>query len=134
MGTEFIDDIPPPSSIAESYYFVVDAIFGFNFRKGSGIQPPFDSIIKTLTQLSNKFQRTPIFSVDIPGLDVELGDVEGDGIKPETLISLTAPKLFAKAYNGKNHFIGGNFIPRALAEKYEIVLPRYSGTDCVIKL
>jgi len=103
MGIEFIDDIPSASSIAETYYFVIDAIFGFSFRKGSGIRPPFDNIIKILTQLSNNFQGTPIFSIDIPsGWDVEHGDVEGDGIKPETLISLTAPKLFAKTYHGKS--------------------------------
>jgi len=135
MGVEFIEDMPSASEIALKYYFVIDAIFGFSFKKGSGIRPPFDNIIRTLTQLCDDHKDTPLFSIDIPsGWDVEQGDVEGDGIKPETLISLTAPKLFAKTYRGKNHFLGGNFVPTALAKKYDLVLPKYSGTDCIIKL
>ena len=135
MGIEFIDDMPSASEVALKYYFVIDAIFGFSFKKGSGIRPPYDKIIRTLTQLCDDYKNTPLFSIDIPsGWDVEHGDIEGDGIKPETLISLTAPKLFAKTYCGKNHFLGGNFVPTALAKKYDLVLPKYSGTDCIIKL
>jgi hypothetical protein len=41
---------------------------------------------------------------------VEQGDVNGDGIKPDMLISLTAPKLCAKQFHG-THYIGGRFVP-----------------------
>lgn len=135
MGIKFLDNMLPASEIAAEYYFVVDAIFGFSFKGGSGIRPPFDNIIQTLIQLSDNHRDTPIFSIDIPsGWDVEQGNVDGNGIKPDTLISLTAPKLFAKNFEGKNHFLGGNFVPTALAEKYNLVLPKYKGTDCILRL
>ena len=41
---------------------------------------------------------------------MEQGDVNGDGIKPDMLISLTAPKLCAKEYHG-THYVGGRFVP-----------------------
>jgi hypothetical protein len=41
---------------------------------------------------------------------VEQGDVNGDGIKPDMLISLTAPKLCAKQFHG-THYVGGRFVP-----------------------
>lgn len=41
---------------------------------------------------------------------MEQGDVNGDGIKPDMLISLTAPKLCAKQYHG-THYVGGRFVP-----------------------
>lgn len=39
----------------------------------------------------------------------------GDGLRPEMLISLTAPKLGAKHFEGKYHYIGGRFIPPQIA-------------------
>ena len=39
------------------------------------------------------------------GWDVEKGNDEG--IQPDLLISLTAPKLCAKHFKGKRHFLGG---------------------------
>ena len=32
-------------------------------------------------------------------------------IVPDSLISLTAPKLCAKFFRGRHHFIGGRFLP-----------------------
>lgn len=39
----------------------------------------------------------------------------GDGLRPEMLISLTAPKLGAKHFAGRHHYIGGRFIPPQIA-------------------
>lgn len=73
--------------------------------------------------------------MDIPsGWDVEKGEPEEGGIKPEMLISLTAPKLCAKSFSGKYHFLGGRFVPPDLENKYELSLPKYPGTDCVVLL
>ena len=66
------------------------------------------------------------------GWDIEKGDPEG--IQPESLISLTAPKLCAKLFKGKQHFLGGRFVPPDLAKKYHLNLPPYPGTDCCVEL
>lgn len=66
------------------------------------------------------------------GWDVENGNP--DGLKPELLISLTAPKKCAKLFQGKYHFLGGRFIPPEMASRYELSLPDYPGTDCIVQL
>ena len=57
-----------------------------------------------------------------------------DGLDPEFLISLTAPKLCAKLFQGKYHFLGGRFVPPDLAKKYSLNLPKYPGTECCLEL
>ena len=95
---------------------------------------------------------------------MEQGDVNGDGIKPDMLISLTAPKLCAKQFHG-THYIGGRFVPlqikvcrylyvlcsahvlqrkllpcivlivlAILQEKYHLKLPQYPGVQQCVKL
>ena len=84
---------------------ILDAIFGFSFKPP--IRPPFDEILPILNSA-----RLPIVSVDIPsGWDVENGNVLGVGIRPNVLISLTAPKEGVKDFRGK-HFLGGRFVPK----------------------
>jgi len=56
-----------------------------------------------------------------------------DGINPEVLISLTAPKKCAMNFSGK-HFLAGRFLPYDIQKKYELNLPDYPGTDCLIEL
>jgi hypothetical protein len=47
-------------------------------------------------------------------------------------VSLTAPKLAAKFFQGPHHFLGGRFVPPAIVEKYHLKLPSYPGTsECV---
>jgi hypothetical protein len=41
-----------------------------------------------------------------PGWDVERGDVAGDGLRPELLVSLTAPKQGARRFAGRHHYLG----------------------------
>lgn len=85
---------------------LVDGIFGFSFHGEP--REPFKSVINYMNDCNK-----PIICIDIPsGWDVEKGNIESYGIKnPETLISLTAPKLCAKEFKGKYHFLGGRFVP-----------------------
>lgn len=68
----------------------------------------------------------------VAGWDVEKG--RADGLRPDILISLTAPKKAAAHFSGRYHFLGGRFVPAALEEKYGLNLPPYPGTECVLQL
>ncbi|XP_018055382.1 PREDICTED: NAD(P)H-hydrate epimerase isoform X2 [Atta colombica] len=106
----------------------VDALLGFSFRPP--VREPFVHIIDMLKSTS-----VPICSVDIPsGWDVERGPPEAGGIKPQMLISLTAPKMCASKFDGKFHYLGGRFVPEKLESQYNLNLPKYAGTDFVVRL
>ena len=66
------------------------------------------------------------------GWDVENGNP--GGLQPDSLVSLTAPKLCSTHFKGRFHFLGGRFVPNALASKYCLNLPPYPGTDCCVLL
>ena len=66
------------------------------------------------------------------GWSVENGNP--DGISPEVLISLTAPKLCASKPPPPPPHLGGRFVPKALEEKYHLDLPFFPGTECVVLL
>lgn len=68
----------------------------------------------------------------VQGWDVERGSV--DGLQPDMLISLTAPKKSALQFRGRYHFLGGRFVPPGLERKYGLNLPQYPGTDCDLQL
>ncbi|XP_037669736.1 NAD(P)H-hydrate epimerase isoform X2 [Choloepus didactylus] len=115
-----------PMLIDELYDLVVDAIFGFSFK--GDVREPFRSILSVLNGLT-----IPIASIDIPsGWDVEKGN--SDGIQPDLLISLTAPKKSAIHFTGRYHYLGGRFVPPALEKKYQLNLPSYPDTECVYRL
>lgn len=88
----------------------------------------------------NQLNKTTLFhSIDIPsGWDVENGPVTtttaAKFISPEMLISLTAPKLCARHFNGKHHYLGGRFVPPALQSKYELNLIDYHGVDTCVQI
>ena len=44
-----------------------------------------------------------------------LGLHAGDGLRPDMLVSLTAPKLGARSFDGRFHYLGGRFVPPAIA-------------------
>ncbi|KAM9686388.1 NAD(P)H-hydrate epimerase isoform 3-T3 [Trichechus inunguis] len=118
--------IAKPMMIDELYELVVDAIFGFSFK--GDVREPFRSILKVLSGIT-----VPIASVDIPsGWDVEKGNSEG--LQPDLLISLTAPKKSASQFTGRYHYLGGRFVPPALEKKYQLNLPSYPDTECVYRL
>lgn len=45
---------------------------------------------------------------------MEDGDATGDGLRPDMLISLTAPKRGARHFEGAHHYLGGRFVPPAI--------------------
>lgn len=126
MEIPFLTEMPEAKVIDEAYNLVIDAIFGFSF-KGS-VREPFASIVNVLKETT-----VPIASIDIPsGWDVEQGSA--DGLQPDMLISLTAPKKSANLFRGRYHYLGGRFVPSTLEKKYQLNLPQYPGTDCVLRL
>lgn len=126
QGIGFLEEMPSAQFINETYNFVVDAIFGFSFR--GDVRAPFDTILDVLKSVS-----VPLVSIDIPsGWNVENGNT--DGIKPDVLVSLTAPKLCASKFRGERHYLGGRFVPKALEEKYHLDLPFFPDTECVVLL
>lgn len=42
---------------------------------------------------------------------MEAGDKSGDGLRPDMLVSLTAPKECARQFSGSHHYLGGRFVP-----------------------
>nr|CAG4635649.1 EOG090X0AXR [Artemia franciscana] len=129
MGINFVEEFPSEQTIQKQADIVVDALFGFSFKPP--VRPQFQPILETLSKTS-----IPLCSIDIPsGWDVEEGpNNEIPSLSPELVISLTAPKICMKKFNGKYHFLGGRFVPNALKEKYGLELPEYPGTECIVKL
>ncbi|KAK9709978.1 YjeF-related protein N-terminus [Popillia japonica] len=91
MNILIIDQLPNEADY-DKYGLIVDALFGFSFK------PPVRSNFVPVMDFM-KCSKIPVISIDIPsGWDVEKGEPEEGGIKPEMLISLTAPKLCAKQF------------------------------------
>ncbi|VDK62170.1 unnamed protein product [Onchocerca ochengi] len=131
MDIPHLDDsvFKNPSEMKNKFDLIVDALFGFSFRPP--LKQPFDQIVEAVNKSS-----LPVVAIDIPsGWDVEKGPLEEQiAFNPDVLISLTAPKLCAKHFHGRAHYVGGRFVPEGLAIKYHLKLPEYPGTDCVVKL
>ena len=125
---EFIDEMPSIEELDQSYYVIIDALFGFSFKPP--VRASFSNILSSLTST-----KTPVASIDIPsGWHVEEGDINGVGLQPELLISLTAPKKCSAHFTGKYHFLGGRFVPMPMQKKYCMNLPEYPGLDLCVKL
>eukprot|EP00667_Euglena_gracilis_P020614 EG_transcript_22384 len=104
----------------------VDAIFGFSFS--GTIRPPFDGIVRQLTE-----SPCPVVSVDVPsGWPVD-GPAPADGLRPAMLVSLTAPKLCARDFHGV-HYVGGRFVPPEFAKRRHLVLPQYPGAEQCVRI
>lgn len=114
VGVAFVDDFPD----ANEYDAIVDSIFGFSFKGAP--REPFKTALEKMQEVQKKDSEFPIISVDVPsGWNVDEGDVAKTGFVPSVLISLTAPKESARSFSGR-HFVGGRFLPPALAEKYGV--------------
>mmetsp|Transcript_83998 Transcript_83998/g.166818 ORF Transcript_83998/g.166818 Transcript_83998/m.166818 type:complete len:260 (-) Transcript_83998:37-816(-) len=126
---------PAPSDVD----VIVDAIFGFSFKgwRGGGKDAPFDDIIKFLGAEEGVQPRhaVPVVSVDIPsGWDVEAGPPQGLALRPDMLISLTAPKMCALGFKGRFHYLGGRFVPPNIVAKNGLELPRYPGAEQCVQI
>ncbi|KAJ8921835.1 hypothetical protein NQ315_008467 [Exocentrus adspersus] len=86
MNIPLTECLPEKASFEKEFGLIVDALFGFSFRP-----PVRDTFVPVISLM--KTTSVPTASIDIPsGWDVEQGEPEDGGIKPELLISLTAPK------------------------------------------
>lgn len=131
MDIPFLSYLPTEVQlINHAYRLVVDAVLG------PGVEPaavggPCTRALATLKLLS-----IPLVSLDIPsGWDAETGggDTE-DGLQPDVLVSLAAPKRCAGRFSGRHHFVAGRFVPDDVRRKFALRLPGYAGTDCVAAL
>ncbi|XXG86501.1 hypothetical protein AAC387_Pa11g1384 [Persea americana] len=130
-----VEDLP--RDLSKEFDIIVDAIFGVSSHGEP--RRPLDGIIQWLASLNchdQTHKRSPaIVSVDIPsGWNVDEGDIGGQGIKPDTLVSLTAPKHCAKKFGGPHHFLGGRFVPPPVAAKYKICVPAFPGTSMCARI
>ena len=115
------------NTLATTYDVVVDGVFGFSFA-GSP-RAPFDALLNLINPARKP---PPIVAIDVPsGWSVDEGDASPgkSGARPEMLVSLTAPKLCSKTFDGAHHFVGGRFLPPKLAAEYGLVLPEYEGAN-----
>ncbi|XP_055531208.1 NAD(P)H-hydrate epimerase isoform X2 [Wyeomyia smithii] len=128
MGITVSQECPTLEWVDNNFGLVVDALFGFSFKPP--VRESFAAIMDVLVQT-----KVPIVSIDIPsGWHVENGPQTERNIKPDCLISLTAPKLCAKHLGNAKHYLGGRFVPQKLQSKYTMDLPSYTGNDLFVKL
>jgi hydroxyethylthiazole kinase-like uncharacterized protein yjeF len=118
VGITFLEEMPSKEEM-KMYDAIIDSIFGFSFTGGQP-REPFATILKQMIQAQQTHSSLKVISVDVPsGWDVDQGDVANTGFVPDILISLTTPKLCSKEFMGR-HFIGGRFLPPAVASKYKV--------------
>ncbi|KAG7350295.1 YjeF family protein [Nitzschia inconspicua] len=133
----FLGEFPTTEegTIDDTYDVIVDAIFGFSFHGEP--REPFATLIQRMIEIQQQQDdnnQVKILSVDVPsGWNVDEGDVSGTGFVPDILISLTTPKLCSQNFTGR-HFIGGRFLPPAIAQKYNVQMPPYPGTSQVMEV
>ncbi|XP_060641157.2 yjeF N-terminal domain-containing protein 3 isoform X1 [Anolis sagrei] len=128
MDIPFLSYLPTEVQlISDAYNLVVDAVLGVEANPGE-ILEPYSTILTILKQI-----HVPLVSLDVPsGWDVETGS--SDGLSPDVLVSLSAPKQCATRFVGKHHFVAGRFLPYDVQKKFELNLPDYPGTECVVSL
>nr|XP_056701161.1 yjeF N-terminal domain-containing protein 3 isoform X2 [Euleptes europaea] len=128
MDIPFLSYLPTEVQlISDAYNLVIDAILGVEANPGE-VAEPYIGVLATLKQI-----RVPLVSLDVPsGWDVETGS--SDGISPDVLVSLAAPKQCATRFMGKHHLVAGRFLPYDVQKKFELNLPEYTGTECVVSL
>ncbi|XP_007994114.1 yjeF N-terminal domain-containing protein 3 [Chlorocebus sabaeus] len=130
MDIPFLSYLPTEVQlINEAYGLVVDAVLGPGVEPGE-VGGPCTRALATLKLLS-----IPLVSLDIPsGWDAETGSDAEDGLRPDVLVSLAAPKRCAGRFSGRHHFVAGRFVPDDVRRKFALCLPGYTGTDCVAAL
>lgn len=131
LGIPFLEaDEVLGTSLRERHDVVLDSMFGFGFKGPP--RAPFDGI---LDRLKPSADPPTLVAIDCPsGWHVEDGDATGDGLRPDMLISLTAPKRGARHFEGAHHYLGGRFVPPAIKEKYNLQLPTYPGTSSCVRI
>ncbi|XP_008534105.1 yjeF N-terminal domain-containing protein 3 isoform X3 [Equus asinus] len=133
MDIPFLSYLPTEVQLINNAYgLVVDAVLGPGVEPGE-VGGPCTRALATLKLLS-----IPLVSLDIPsgmpGWDAETGGDAEDGLRPDVLVSLAAPKRCAGRFSGRHHFVAGRFVPDDVRRKFALRLPGYTGTDCVAAL
>uniref|UniRef100_A0A8D8VKW1 NAD(P)H-hydrate epimerase n=1 Tax=Cacopsylla melanoneura TaxID=428564 RepID=A0A8D8VKW1_9HEMI len=135
-----LSSLPSNVTVLTSVHkLIVDAIFGVGYDRTMYDKLPRANrykysvnLLRQINKLKTK-PKTPIVSIDLPsGWDTNIGNYEGYHINPELLVSLIAPKLGVVEFFGKYHYIAGNFLPPILNEKYQVYVPEYNGSDCLV--
>lgn len=111
---------------------IIDSIFGFSFKGPP--RDPFSAVIRALEET-----KIPVLAVDAPSSwDIDGGPPSegevGHKYMPDYLISLTAAKPLCKYFKGKKHFIGGRFLSKEVADKYDLDVPDYQGVDQIVEV
>lgn len=136
VGIPILDSVPAGDGAAGGPRppdVIVDAVFGFSFR-GPAPREPHATAIAAMAALRGRRRGSLLVSVDVPsGWDADGGDPGGGGLRPDALVSLTAPKKCAGGFRGR-HFVGGRFLPPGVAERYGIRMPPYPGKSQVMEL
>ncbi|TNJ30628.1 putative NAD(P)H-hydrate epimerase [Giardia muris] len=120
---EFADTCP--------YLFVLDALFGFNY-KGDVIKEPYNKVTEAILQISRSetfSSRLKLISIDVPsGWSVDNPDWNpgssppSDKLNPDVVISLTVPKACTMWLEPRvEQYLAGNFLTPVLAEKYDLL-------------
>lgn len=126
MGVRFVDALPPPSPTT----IVVDAVFGFSFRPP--LRAPFGEVLSSMSAFPH------IVAVDVPsGWDVDAGPPKTGGgaeLRPSVLVSLTAPKRCASAFDGTAHFLGKVLMPPEVGEAHGLLPQTAWGSSQVVRL
>ncbi|EOD11960.1 pyridoxamine-phosphate oxidase [Emiliania huxleyi CCMP1516] len=126
MGVRFVDALPPPSRTT----VVVDAVFGFSFRPP--LRAPFGEVLSSMSAFPH------IVAVDVPsGWDVDAGPPKTGGgaeLRPSVLVSLTAPKRCASAFDGTAHFLGKVLMPPEVGEAHGLLPQTAWGSSQVVRL
>ncbi|KAF2864352.1 YjeF N-terminal domain-like protein [Piedraia hortae CBS 480.64] len=125
LNVPFVDEFS-----GQGYDFLIDAIFGFSFS--GEVRDPFKQAVAGLEKAGAK-----VLAVDAPSSwNIDHGPPEdglGKDYMPAALISLTAPKALSKFFKGR-HFVGGRFVSKAMADKYDFDVPDYKGCDQFVEL
>lgn len=107
-------------------HLIIDGIFGFPFT--GEIRAPYKHFLPALNKFGDR-----ILSIDIPsGWDANEGNIH-NLFTPKYLISLGIPKQCSQNFKGE-HYLGGRFIPKKIAEELNIVAPEYEGSSLYTKL
>ncbi|VDP99252.1 unnamed protein product [Trichobilharzia regenti] len=102
MDVPFLSNLTDGAlKLSQSYDLFIDALFGFGFKPP--VRPEFSNVLEVISTA-----QVPVVSIDVPsGWNVETGPLDNvSNIQPDCLISLTAPKLCARYFQGRYHFLG----------------------------
>ncbi|XP_065132984.1 yjeF N-terminal domain-containing 3-like [Paramisgurnus dabryanus] len=125
MDLPFLSYLPTEVQLVnDAYNLVVDAVLG------PETEPETEALTSALQAMRGV--KIPIVSLDIPS-GWESDDSNTDQINPALLISLITPKRCAQSFSGP-HFLAGRFLPYDIQKKYQLNLPKFAGTDCVVEL